>query len=214
MLERTTKILDKTLKYRANGDNTEGFARPPILHQLGVHCRSSPLVIDEQTEFVEAKKAPPYLDADPTILFAGDRAPDAPALRVIARAGSVVQDAEETSLFKTYTLTRHTAVVFAQTADEARSQLIINAIRTAPEGSIQVVVVLPKETTPAGLQTAEGADLVVVDTLGHAANAYPPATGGFSVFIVRPDGVVGVIAKGGEGVAKYIKDVFVQQMLG
>ncbi|KAF7793060.1 hypothetical protein EIP86_004165 [Pleurotus ostreatoroseus] len=210
MLDRTTQILDKTIKYRANGDNTQSFTRPFILHQLGVHCRSSPLVVDEQPEFADAKKAPPYLDADPTILFAGDRAPEAPALRVIARAGSVVQDPEETSLFQTYIPTQHTAVVFAHAADEEQLNVIMLAIHTVPKGAIQVAVVLPKETTSAGPQTVEGADLVVVDTLGHAAKAYPPAAKGFQVFVIRPDGVVGAIVKGGEGVKKYIEGVFVQ----
>ncbi|KAF7793062.1 hypothetical protein EIP86_004167 [Pleurotus ostreatoroseus] len=209
MLERTTKLLDKTLTYRANGDNTEGFARPPILRQLGVHCRSSPLVVDEQPEFAEAKKAQPYIDADPAVLFAGDRAPDAPALRVVARASGAIQEMEETSLFKTYTPTRHTVVVFAKTASEDQLQGIIKAIHTAPKGAIQVVVVLPEETVLTALQTVEGADLVVVDTLGHALDAYPPAVRGFSVFVVRPDGVVGAVVGGEEGVKKYIKGVFV-----
>ncbi|KAF7793734.1 hypothetical protein EIP86_004851 [Pleurotus ostreatoroseus] len=212
MLERTTKLLDKTLKFRANGDNNEAFvARPPILHQLGVHCRSSSLVVDEQPEFAEAKKADAYLDLDPTVLFAGDRAPDAFALRVVARAGGAVAEAEETTLFKTYTPTRHTMLVFVKTVDEAQLEPIIGAIRTAPKDAVQVVVVLPKGTppTPTITSTVDGADLVVIDTLGHTGDAYPPAAKGFPVFIVRPDGVVGAVVRGEEGVKNYMKGVFV-----
>ena len=209
MLERTTKLLDKSLQYRANGENTEGFERPPILHQLGVHCRPSPLVDDEQPEFPEARKAEAYLDADPTVLFAGDRAPDAPSLCVVARTGGAVGDVQETSLFKTYNPTQHTALVFAPAADDARTRSIIRALHTAPKGTIQATVVLPKGTATES-HTVDGADLVVIDTSGHAADAYPPAVKGFSVFIIRPDGVVGAVVRGEEGVAKYVKRVFSQ----
>lgn len=210
MLERTTNLLDKVLKFRANGENTEGFvARPPILYQLGVHCRFSPLVVDEQPEFVEAKKADAYLDADPTVLFAGDRAPEAPALRVVARTDGAVAEAEETSLFKVYTPTRHTLLLFAKTVDE-QLKSVIHAIRVVPSGIVQVVVILPKGAPQTIPQAAEGVDLVVTDTLGHAADAYPPAAKGFPVFIVRPDGVVGAVVGGVEGVNKYLKTIFVQ----
>ncbi|KAF7792720.1 hypothetical protein EIP86_003818 [Pleurotus ostreatoroseus] len=211
MLERTTNLLDKVLKFRANGENTEGFvARPLILYQLGVHCRFSPLVVDEQPEFVEAKKADAYLDADPTVLFAGDRAPEAPALRVVARTDGAVAEAEETTLFKVYTPTRHTLLVFAKTVDDVHLRPIIHAMRAAHRSIVQIVVILPKGTSPTMPQAVEGVDLVVIDTLGHAADAYPPAAKGFPAFIVRPDGVVGAVVGGKEGINKYIKTIFVQ----
>lgn len=210
MLDRTTKLLDQTLKFKSDGSNTEGFKRPKILHQLGVHCRWSPLVVDEQPEAKEARKANPYLDEDPAVLFAGDRAPDAPALRVVARANGTVAEAEETSLFKTFNPTRHTVLFFAKDAYEAQLQSIVSTVHTAPKDPIQMVVILPKGTVPTPLQAIGGADLVVVDTLGHAADAYPPTSKGFSAIVVRPDGVVGAVARGEEGVTEYIGRVFAQ----
>ena len=208
MLDRTTKILDKTLKFSADGKNTEGFKRPKILHQLGVHCRWSALVVDEQPEAVEASKADPYQDEDPSVLFAGDRAPDAPALCVVARASGAVTEAE-TSLFKTYNPTRHTALLFAPSMSDVALQPIVDVLRMAPKDTIQIVVVLTKGTNPTSPPAVEDVDLIVVDTLGHAADAYPPATKGFSVIIVRPDGVVGAVAHGAVGVKKYIEGIFV-----
>lgn len=209
MLARTTKLFDQTLKFSADGKNTEGFKRPKILHQLGVHCRWSALIVDEQPEAVEASRADPYQDEDPSVLFAGDRAPDAPALRVVARASGAVTEAEETSLFKTYAPARHTAVVFTKSTDLAQLRLVLDAVHTAPKDTIQVLVVLPKGTPPTSPQTVDCADLVVIDTLGHAADAYPPAAKGFPVIIVRPDGVVGAVVNGEDGVKRYIKGVFV-----
>lgn len=207
MLDRTTKILDKTLKFSADGKNTDGFKRPKILHQLGVHCRWSALVVDEQPEAVEASKADPYQDEDPTVLFAGDRAPDAPALRIVVPANGAFTELEETSLFKTYNPAQHTALLFAQSLTDAALQPIVNVLRTAPKNTVQIVVVLTKGITTES--AVEGVDLVVVDTMGHAADAYPPATKGSPVIVVRPDGVVGAVVRGEAGVKKYIERIFV-----
>ena len=113
-------------------------------------------------------------------------------------------------MFKTYTPTRHTALVFTQTGDEAKLKPVTDAVRTAPKDAVQVVVVLPKGTAPTITSTVEGVDLVLVDTLGHAADSYLPAAKGFPVFIVRPDGVVGAVVRGEEGIRDYTKGIFVR----
>lgn len=213
MLDRTTKILDTTLKFRADGKNTQGFDRPKILHQLGVHCRWSSLVVDEQPEAAEASKENPYLDEHPSVLFAGDRAPDAPALRVVARASGSVAEAEETSLFNTYLPTRHTVLLFAQSSSDPQLQPIVEAARASPKDTVQIVAILTNGTNPSSQPAVEGVDLIVVDTLGHAADAYPPTTKGFGIIIVRPDGVVGAVARGVAGVKRYIEGIFVHKVL-
>ena len=84
---------------------------------------------------------------------------------------------------------------------------LFDAVRIVSKAAFQIVVVLLQGSAPV---QAMGADLVIVDTLGHAASAYPPATNGFPVIIVRPDGVVGSVVGGVEGVNKYLKTIFVQ----
>lgn len=100
-------------------------------------------------------------------------------------------------------------MLFAHSVDDAGLQLIVDAFRTAPKDAVQIIVVLPQGTDLTSPLIVEGVELVVVDTLGHAADAYPPAAKGFPAIVVRPDGVVGAVARGEAGVMKYIQGIFV-----
>ena len=111
---------------------------------------------------------------------------------------------EETSLFKIYGPTHHTVLVFE--ADAAKAKAVVKSSSEYPHGSIKTVVVLPQGT--GNVPTIEGADLTVTDRDGHAYTFYPPVTKGFSVIVVRPDGVVGAIVKGPPGIQRYFKGIF------
>ena len=50
MLGRTTAILNKTITFKTDSEEENPFVRPKILHQLGVNCRWSPILVDEQPE--------------------------------------------------------------------------------------------------------------------------------------------------------------------
>ncbi|KAF7798986.1 hypothetical protein EIP86_010215 [Pleurotus ostreatoroseus] len=204
MLGRTTAILNQNLKLKSDGSNVNKSVRPKILHQLGVNCRWSAIVVDEQPEAVDMKNAGAYLEEDPTVLYAGDRAPEAPGLVKVGED----KDAEKTgttSFFSIYGPTHHTVLIF--TADSAEAASVLHALNEYPAGTVTAVVVLPKDASPAAVP---GADLTVVDRDGYAHEAYPPVNNGLPIVVVRPDGVVGAVVKGTDSVKRYFDAIFVR----
>ena len=200
MLGRTTAVLNQTIqKQEGPADPTSGV-RPRILHQLGVNCRWSPIVVDEQPEAQDVKNAGAYLAEDPTVLYAGDRAPEAPCLLVAGAAA-----AEATSLFSVFGPTHHTVLLFATAAED--TALVLRELDGYPADIVKKVVILPKDAA----QTAvPGADLTLVDQEGYAHEGYPPVGKGCSVIVVRPDGVVGAVVKGANGIKRYFDGVLVR----
>lgn len=207
MLQRTTAILEKTVTYKAGGADTSFINRPKALHQLGVNYRWSPIVVDEQPLSENEEVTAAYRPEDHTVLHAGDRAPDSPALKVVHSIKDLDSTATTTSLFSIFKPTRHTVLFFVSDIGEASAAL--RALEAAPAGTIYTVVVLPKDhIDDAGIQPAQ-VDLVVVDHEGHAYTYYPPAVKGFKTIIIRPDGVVGAVVQSVAGVEKYLRSVFV-----
>lgn len=202
MLFRTTALLDQTVAFRAGDADASFMRRPKTLHQLGVNYRWSAIVVDEQPGAQEAKAvSAAYREEDPTVLRAGDRAPDAPGLAILGETSS-------TSFFSIFKPTHHTALLF--TSDVANVKAKIEVLSTAPAGSVRTIVVLPRgaDAEDAGDLKAVGVDEVLVDNDGHAYKYYSPAAAGFTAIVVRPDGVVGVVAKSAEGLKQYLHVVF------
>lgn len=201
MLDITTALMKKTTSFKA-GDNggASHVRRPTILHQIGVNYRWSEIVIDEQPKGEEDHATAAYRPEDPSILRAGDRAPDAPGLAIVG------EGAGTTSLFSQLKPTHHTALIFSTDANYVNS--VLEALKVAPAGSILSILILSKDSTASDDLTSLEVDLTVVDSDGHAHTYYPPASNGFSTVIVRPDGVVGAIVAEQEGVKKYLKGVF------
>ncbi|KAI0090682.1 FAD binding domain-containing protein [Irpex rosettiformis] len=198
MLFRTTELLKATVNYRAKGqDGTPAepshMRRPKILQQLGVNYRWSPIVVDEQPkEEGEEDVSGAYKPEDPSVLKAGDRAPDSPGLV------RVDGNEKKKTLFDIFRPTRHTVLLFGE------NQEVLEVLKKAPAGSLYTVLVVPKENSATGA----GVDAVFVDVDGYAHTFYPSVSKGFKTVIIRPDGVVGAIVKGKEGVEKYLKAVF------
>ena len=196
MLGRTNALLDESIRFKSTSQ-----VRPKILHQLGVNCRWSPILIDEQPEAKEVAYAGAYLDEDPSVLYAGDRAPDAP---VIVHGPDEAAGTNTTTLFKIFGPTQHTVLVFLAATVEMQS--LHDTLRKFPAGTIVSVAVLTTETYIG--QSISAADRVVVDRDGHARAAYPPVAKGFHIIVVRPDGVVGAVVQGAEGVQRYFDGIF------
>lgn len=204
MLNLTTVMLEQRVSFKAGAEDTSHIRRPKTLHQLGVNYRSSSIVVDEQPGAEEAKSvSPAYAVEDPSVLRAGDRAPDAPGLRSVGGSDEAV-----ISIFSVFKPTQHTAFIF--TSDPAEAKPILEALKVAPAATVHTVLVLPKgyDTSDLASLKSVSADAILVDQEGHAYTYYPPASAGFSTIVVRPDGVVGAVAKSVDGVAKYIKGVF------
>ncbi|KAI5890762.1 uncharacterized protein SCHCODRAFT_02632818 [Schizophyllum commune H4-8] len=185
MLERTTRLLDRTM--RPGEDTDEAWHRRGPLHMLGIHYRWSHIVVDE-------RRIPPSVDerqsayAGSEGLCAGDRAPDAPVEGDVAR------------LFDLFKFTRHTALVFS--ADQDFIDKVIDAVDKLPAGLCDLAIVRPRGISPETFAKYKAAK-VFMDKDGEAYRVYEVSDGNPTVFVVRPDGVVGAVVKNGEGVGKY-----------
>lgn len=209
MLGRTTAIHNETIQNRTDQRSTKHGERPKILHQLGVNCRWSRAVVDEQPSAASVRNSGAYLAEDPSVLYAGDRAPEAPGLVEVAskdKDGEQTEKAGTTSFFSIYGPTHHIVLVFA--TEPAEAAALLRALAVYPAGTVTKVAVLPKDAAAAA--AVPDADFTVVDRDGYAYEAYPPASKGFPVIVVRPDGVVGAVVKGADGVKRYFDGVFVR----
>ncbi|KAL1738985.1 FAD binding domain-containing protein, partial [Schizophyllum fasciatum] len=187
MLGRTTRLLDRTM--RPGEDRDEGWFRGGPLFMLGINYRWSPLAVDERRDPPTAdERESAYVGAEG--VCAGDRAPDAPV------AGDVAQ------LFDLFKITRHVVLVFS--ADGAVTNAVVAAVGKLPHGSVEVATVLPESATVSSTQSAR----FVKDKDGLAYKAYE-ITSDPTIVVVRPDGFVGAVVKGVEGVNNYFKRVFV-----
>jgi len=196
--------------------------REQRMNMLGVNCRASPVVLDEYT--VSAEEEGPvsaYGVLEEGVLVAGDRAPDAPGLvRMVgtdvvqADASTVGQgeDKREERLFDVFDTSHHTVLMFTPDASTTRDVLAALQMCTpATAGAGGDAAVRPLVVLPRGSEdiTSFSAAEVVVDSQGYAYRAYLAAEGGTRVVVVRPDGVVGAIVHGAEGVKRYFSNIFV-----
>ncbi|KAA1469142.1 hypothetical protein DENSPDRAFT_848696 [Dentipellis sp. KUC8613] len=208
MLQRTTSILNRTF-VTENGksmpaapkdnDAESPWTRPTQLNQLGVDYRWSPIIVDEVVNGLELKDkdeakvltASTYVVEEGGRLHAGDRAPDSPGLVDLKTGGTM-------RLFNIFGPDHHTLLVF--TNGDAASDL--GPLARIPKGLV-CTVVLRSQDAGAPADVAAGVDLVLQDKEGHAYSAYDAR-----VVVVRPDGVVGALLGGAEGVEKYMRGVF------
>ncbi|KAG1872119.1 FAD binding domain-containing protein [Suillus tomentosus] len=195
MLGVTTSILDKTM-----ASKEPQIGRNSILFMLGINCRFSTIVLDEFVTSVEEKPINAYGVLDEGHLEAGDRAPDAPNMLQVGRA-----EPGATTLFSLYRPWYHTILVFAPSLADATP--ILGALETYDKSVVRSAVVLPSSALVTSVVSP--ADLVLVDQEGHAYSAYLMEAGQTKVFVIRPDGVVGAIVHGTEGVTKYFSKILV-----
>ncbi|KDQ19472.1 hypothetical protein BOTBODRAFT_51867 [Botryobasidium botryosum FD-172 SS1] len=224
MLDLTASLYRQALTKEAGNVSTakdipkgNTWNRETKLNMMGVNCRWSPIVVDERTVRVEAEAIEAYGIAG-GVLRAGDRAPDAPALVDIsgAHAGSSAAGQITTSLFELFGPAHHTALVFSAHDSMGASATLreldsYNSI--APESApplVLPVLILPADSGSWG-RASESGYKVVVDSKGHAMEGYQIRQDDESIWvmIVRPDGVVGAIVKGSEGIEKYFSGVLV-----
>ncbi|KDQ18170.1 hypothetical protein BOTBODRAFT_52960 [Botryobasidium botryosum FD-172 SS1] len=188
----------------------KGWTRSNKLNMMGLHCHWSPIVVDERTLFTEGGPVDVYGTAG-GILRAGDRAPSAPGLVDIA-----TQDAE-TTLFGLFGPAHHTALVFSSQDGDVESALLqeldaYNAIAPKDLSPLVLPVLLLPSSFQRHAAKAPAPDSIVrklVDRDGIARGAYDiQQDDGLWVVIVRPDGVVGGIVRGSEGIKKYFSRIF------
>ncbi|KAJ7182518.1 FAD binding domain-containing protein [Mycena crocata] len=202
MLSKTTGLLDKTVStVPATNKDTSHWERGGPLLMLGVHYRWSPIVVDEQEQDKErAAKVPADTYGTHCVgRRAGDRAPDAPGLKDILGGESGVR------LFDLFDSTRHTVLVFS--ADPARYNAVLELILRYPEDAVRCAVIIPANGAHDADLCIQGKHTVLEDVQGHAYSGYE-FQGGCDVAVVRPDGVLGAVVRGREGLERYFDQIF------
>ncbi|OBZ66867.1 Pentachlorophenol 4-monooxygenase [Grifola frondosa] len=203
MLEKTTQILNKTMVTKGDGSDVESaWDRSGSLNQLGVNYRCSSIVLDERAMVSPDERKKPsdvYGVAGSSEVRAGDRAPDAPGLEIVHSADNAKPAVECTSLFRIFGVSYHTVLLFTADVDLVRAA--IDALSGYPAGATRGVVILPSGTTR--FKATNGAEYVLVDQEGHAHTGYVVPVETSNIVIVRPDGVIGGIVLGVEGLRRY-----------
>ncbi|KAG6916124.1 hypothetical protein DXG01_008355 [Tephrocybe rancida] len=209
MLERTTQIL----KHRFT-DNTNDTWRNGGLLQLGINYRWSSLVLDERKQaedeefsdfdFGDADNVPAidaYGGSTEGILRAGDRAPDASDLLDLCLPPQ--QNPDTRRLFNIFGPAQHTVLIFPPAL--VYCPAIVKTLKKLPENLVRSVVLLGRgQSIPT---YCHGVDAVFEDREGLAHDAYA-ITDSWALVAVRPDGVVGAIVGGPEGLQKYLSGIF------
>ncbi|KAJ3850352.1 FAD binding domain-containing protein [Lentinula lateritia] len=202
MLNVTTRLLRQT--FGVNEDQTQPSGIHVIrgfeLRMFGINYRGSSIVLDEVAP--PAEVLDPYKMSPEEPVRGGDRAPEAPDLKILHENSS----GGITSLFEIFDTTKHTALVFSQSP--LAIQEFSRALANYPNGTMRSVVIHPQGSTERVLINGkqEGDVVEVLDTKGHAYGSYLQ-TGGV-VIVIRPDGHVGAIVKDVAGVDRYRRKVF------
>lgn len=210
MLRTTTAILDKTVgTMKSDGSGSAAWDRGGVLKQLGVNYRWSSIVIDERATdgaahgYTTKQPVDPYGANEGNGVQAGDRAPDAPGL-VDVTHGDKMDANKPTSLFRIFGPSYHTVLVFAGHFDQVAP--FLERLQQYPQYAVRSAIIYVADA--AAFPSAEGVNLVLVDQEGHAYAGYNCAANDLTVVIVRPDGIIGGIVFGLDGLERYFKGVF------
>ncbi|KAG2111975.1 uncharacterized protein F5147DRAFT_744648 [Suillus discolor] len=122
-------------------------------------------------------------------LEADDRAPDTPNILQVGRA-----EPDATTLFGLYRPWYHTIPVFAPSLADATP--ILGALEAYDKSVVRLAVVLPSSASV----TPVASPIDLIDREGYACSAYLVEFGQTKVFVIRPNGVIGAIVHGAEGV--------------
>ncbi|KAJ8096421.1 hypothetical protein PM082_011584 [Marasmius tenuissimus] len=203
MLNKTTEIMNRTFQARPDiqGLDPAVFKRGFELRMLGVNYRGSPLVVDENHGEEKDVVVDPYRGGLDGALKGGDRAPAATGLVDLA-------DNSITTLYDLFSPSKHTILVFAG-EDGASGEVLENVRGIFPQGTSQIVVVRPQSFTGSSTATQAQGHRILVDKEGYAFKHYH-ANVQLRMFAIRPDGFVGAIAEGVEGLKKYAGLIFEQ----
>ncbi|KAG0704756.1 FAD binding domain-containing protein [Suillus ampliporus] len=194
------KSLLETYSSERNNDRKHGVPTQPQLFMLGINCRFSNIVLDEFATPIEGKPINAYGVLDEGHLEAGDRAPDAPNMLQVGPGESDLK-----TLFGLYRPWYHTVLVFAPSLADATP--ILGALEACDHSVVRKAVILPSSASVAPI-VSPCADVVLVDQEGYAYSAYLVEANQTKVFVIRPDGVIGAIVHGVEGMKKYFSKIF------
>lgn len=211
MLQETANMTKAVLcEHRSKASLRTAWQRGTGLKQLGINYRWSRILFDGRYKTLrtcaEAEALDPYgagTKSDP--VRAGDRAPNATGLARLD--GGQDANPQTTSLFDMYGPSHHTVLVFGP--DAANVDPIIDRCRFCPAGTALSIAVFPGLSSELPIEAHPRGDVLLCDCDYIAYTEYGVTQGQSLVVIVRPDGFVGAVAHGAEGVAKYFGMIFV-----
>ncbi|KAG6916125.1 hypothetical protein DXG01_008356 [Tephrocybe rancida] len=194
MLNHTTKILGRTFD---SEEGNEVWTRTGRLLQLGINYRWSSIVLDEHEESEDAAEG---TDIDPygdrlIGIRAGDRAPDATSIYDGSSGHSMAQ-----RLHSFFGPPYHTVLVFSAPHPLNLKQ----SLEEFPAGLIRTAMIVKSASTQ---PESQDVDFILEDREGHAHAGYG-IQGDRGIVVVRPDGIIGAILGGSEGLQKYFHKIF------
>lgn len=202
MLQETVKVTKRYSIADNVKKSSSGLANPAYLKQLGINYRWSSIVLDERVlGKPKGEDMDPYGANSDDAPCAGDRAPNATGL--VRVEGASLADSQVTSLFDNLSPTRHTALIFGEDASHIAS--IVRGLSVCPPSTVTSVAILPSGTVA---RAVDGVDVALQDRDGTAYDGYRMVKEKTFAVIVRPDGVVGAVVSGFEGVVKYFGGIF------
>jgi hypothetical protein len=208
MLGRTTAILNNlaTGEQTMNNEDDSGpWRRGRVLYQLGVNYEWSSVVWDDRREGGRASTSAGAYSGGSKGVWAGDRAPDAPALRVLKAKEATTG---EVTLFNTFHAAKHTILLFVEGEALLNDlQTFLAVSRQQPVGIATTVLIFEKDAESLRDKVDGSLDMAVVDTEGHAFQAYG-VSDKLRAAVVRPDGIIGAMVGSAEGLAHYFSLVF------
>ena len=196
--------ISTTIHKKMGTFDSSQFERGGRLMQLGVNYRGSSILVDERNDSGSDSDGNVDFYTVDRFVRAGDRAPDAPGLSGNSGPSRLFD------IFKPY---QHTALLFATGDEIEKTKSVTQTLQRHPPGTIRSVLLYPQGAILCKNVADFGADLVLEDQSGHAFEGYgitkdTNAGSGLTVVIVRPDGVIGSIVYGVEGVHKYFEIIF------
>ncbi|PFH50936.1 hypothetical protein AMATHDRAFT_85420 [Amanita thiersii Skay4041] len=200
MLDRTTELLNRTFEATDEDDIRKAWQRGGALNQLGVNYRMSSVVFDE--DMPKSIQYAAYGTESETGARAGDRAPDAPGLWYIKDEISQ----PTTRFFKIFKVTHHTILIFSAAGTGWSHSALLHLCKSVPSSAIRTCLILPNGA-PTSIMSG-CFDYVLLDGQGHAFANYHVPLNSVKVFAIRPDGIIGAVVNGAEGLDKYFAKVF------
>ncbi|PBK76206.1 monooxygenase [Armillaria solidipes] len=197
MLDQTTALLNKT--FGRTPDNFDGWKRGYELRQFGVNYRGSPIIVDE-TPSDASEIVDPYRSGNDGTVRGGDRAPDAPGLISVGQPS----DKYLSTLFDIFGPTHHTLLLFSD--DKEKQTAILESVKKYPANILKRVVVLSENTDVKSSDLH--AELVFKDKDGYAYQNYVIKSRTLDTVVVRPDGVIGALVSGVDGLKTYFDGIF------
>ncbi|KAK1222180.1 hypothetical protein PQX77_014978 [Marasmius sp. AFHP31] len=167
------------------------------MRQFGINYRGGSLVLDE---FHEATKetVDPYRDGHDLEALAGDRAPEVPGLVRISKGEQAT-----VSLYNILDVVFHSVLIFGESGSD--TQAVLNLVKSYPEGTVNCVVVLPQGSE---LSQSSGEETtVILDHEGYAYKHYHAHEKEQRVVAIRPDGYIGAVVRGQEGLKRYFDGI-------